>query len=61
MKVLIAIDGSPLSFDAIRQARLILSPERDEVVLWYSPPASDVRYSPLSPLSKVGHHWPMRF
>ena len=39
MKVLIAIDGSPLSFEAIRQACLILSPERDEAVLWYSPPA----------------------
>jgi nucleotide-binding universal stress UspA family protein len=38
MKALIATDGSASSFEAIHQACRILSPERDEIVLYYSPP-----------------------
>ena len=38
MKALIATDGSASSFEAIRQACLILSPGRDQVALYYSPP-----------------------
>jgi nucleotide-binding universal stress UspA family protein len=38
MKTLIATDGSAGSFEAIRQISRILSPGRDEAVLYYSPP-----------------------
>jgi nucleotide-binding universal stress UspA family protein len=39
MKALIAIDGSAGSFEAIRQVCELLSAERDQVLLYYSPPA----------------------
>ena len=38
MKVLIGVDGSPHGFAAARQAGEILSAERDQVTLFYSPP-----------------------
>lgn len=42
MQVLIAIDGSPASLDAVQQAGRILSPERDEITLYYSPPGIEL-------------------
>jgi nucleotide-binding universal stress UspA family protein len=41
MKVLIATDGSECSFQAIHQVCRILSPARDEIVLYYAPPGGD--------------------
>ena len=38
MKALIGIDGSEGSFLALRQAAQLLSPERDQIGLYYSPP-----------------------
>ena len=38
MRALIAIDGSDASFEAVRQAGLILSPQRDAITLYYAPP-----------------------
>ena len=38
MKALIAVDGSNGSFEAVRQASELLSPERDQVAFYYSPP-----------------------
>src|SRR4249920_3513100 len=38
MKALIATDGSSYSFESIRQVSRMLSLERDQVVLYYSPP-----------------------
>jgi nucleotide-binding universal stress UspA family protein len=38
MRALIAIDGSDSSFEAIRQAGQILSPDRDTIAFYYSPP-----------------------
>ncbi len=40
MKALIATDGSSYSFDAVRQASRLLSPARDQIVLYYSPPGA---------------------
>ena len=38
MKVLVGIDGSEGSFLALRQAAQLLSPDRDQIGLYYSPP-----------------------
>lgn len=38
MKVLIAVDGSVCSFEAIHLACRILSPSKDSIVLFYAPP-----------------------
>ena len=38
MKILIGVDGSDISNDAVSQAGSLLSPLRDEVGLYYSPP-----------------------
>lgn len=38
MKALIAVDGSSGGFEAARQAGALLVPDRDAVVLYYSPP-----------------------
>jgi nucleotide-binding universal stress UspA family protein len=38
MKILIGVDGSDNSNDAVRQAGWLLSPARDEVGFYYSPP-----------------------
>lgn len=45
MQVLIAIDGSPASFEAVQQAGRILSPQLDEIVLYYSPPGLELMHS----------------
>ena len=39
MKVLFAVDGSSGSFEALGQVGVLLSPEKDEVALYCSPPA----------------------
>jgi nucleotide-binding universal stress UspA family protein len=38
MRVLIAVDGSSGAFEAIRQLVTVLSPGKDQVALYYSPP-----------------------
>jgi nucleotide-binding universal stress UspA family protein len=38
MKFLVGVDGSPGSLEAVRQSAALLSPERDQLVLYYSPP-----------------------
>ncbi len=43
MKVLIGVDGSSGSFEAIRQAVSLLAPDRDQVGLFYSPPEFQLR------------------
>ncbi len=43
MKVLIGVDGSAGSLQAVRFASRLLSAERDEIVLYYSPPEVTVR------------------
>ncbi len=40
MQVLIAVDGSSVSLDAASQAGQILSPQRDKITLYYSPPGA---------------------
>jgi nucleotide-binding universal stress UspA family protein len=42
MKVLIAIDGSPASLEAVRQAGGILAADCDEITLYYSPPGVEL-------------------
>ena len=42
MRVLIAIDGSPIGFEAIRQASRLLSADRDEITFYYSPPGVEL-------------------
>ncbi len=48
MRVLIAIDGSEGSFEAIRQVGPLLRPERDEVALYCRPPHVQVRSDDLA-------------
>ena len=48
MQVLIGIDGSPVGFEAIRQACRILSAPRDEITLYYSPPGLELIRSSAS-------------
>ena len=43
MKVLIAVDGSAGSFEAVDQMSRVLSPEADQVALYCSPPEVQVR------------------
>jgi nucleotide-binding universal stress UspA family protein len=38
MKALLGIDGSPASYSAVQFAGRLLSPERDEIIFFYSPP-----------------------
>ena len=38
MKVVVGVDGSDISFDAIIQACEILDPKRDRLALYFSPP-----------------------
>lgn len=40
MRVLIGVDGSTGSFAAVAQAARLLSPERDQVTLYYTPPSA---------------------
>lgn len=47
MKCLIAVDGSPGSLQAVRMAGMLLDSERDEVVLYSSPPAVRLRSDTL--------------
>jgi nucleotide-binding universal stress UspA family protein len=37
MKVLIGVDGSPLSLDAVRLVARLIDPSRDEVAIYFSP------------------------
>ncbi len=37
MKLLIGVDGSPASFDAVRMAARLIDPARDEVAIYFSP------------------------
>ena len=37
MKVLIGVDGSPASFDAVRMAAKLVHPAVDEVAIYFSP------------------------
>ena len=37
MKVLIGVDGSPLSLDAVRMVARLIDPARDEVAIYFSP------------------------
>ena len=37
MKVLIGVDGSPLSLDAVRMVSRLIDPSRDEVAIYFSP------------------------
>lgn len=37
MKVLIGVDGSPLSLDAVRMVARLIDPSRDEVAIYFSP------------------------
>jgi nucleotide-binding universal stress UspA family protein len=37
MKVLIGVDGSPLSLDAVRMVARLIDPNRDEVAIYFSP------------------------
>ena len=46
MKVLIAVDGSAGSFEAVSQVGGLLTPDHDQVALYYSPP--EVRLSATS-------------
>ena len=39
MRVLIAIDGSPDGFEAVRQAARLVAPTKDQLVLYYSVPS----------------------
>jgi nucleotide-binding universal stress UspA family protein len=48
MKVLIGVDGSDGSHDAVRQATALLSAERDQVALYYSPPHVRFHEAPAS-------------
>jgi nucleotide-binding universal stress UspA family protein len=48
MKVLFAIDGSAGSFDALDQVGLLLTPARDEVTLYCSPPQVKLGSSAVS-------------
>src|SRR6476646_2802225 len=47
MRVLIPIDGSTGSFEAIRQVASLLRPERDSVALYCHPPQVSVRKKPV--------------
>jgi nucleotide-binding universal stress UspA family protein len=38
MKLLVGVDGSAASLTALRQASALLSPNRDQIILYYSPP-----------------------
>ena len=51
MKVLLAVDGSTGSFEAICQVGALLRPGKDQVALYYSPP--DVRLSSSSADSEL--------
>ena len=43
MKVLVAVDGSRGSSEAVRQAAQLLAPGKDELALYYSPPTVEVK------------------
>jgi nucleotide-binding universal stress UspA family protein len=45
MKVLVAIDGSPGSLEAVRQAGRLLAAARDEITFYYSAPGSELSHS----------------
>jgi nucleotide-binding universal stress UspA family protein len=49
MKVLIAVDGSSGSFAAVDQLGCVLSAERDQIALYCTPPAVQVRSSSTDP------------
>ncbi len=42
MNILIAVDGSPASLGAVRLAGRLVSADRDEIVLYYSPPGLEL-------------------
>lgn len=50
MKVLIGIDGSENAYDAIRQVSALLSPEQDQIALFYAAP--EVQISQIPPPSE---------
>lgn len=43
MKVLIGVDGSPMSYVAVEFAGRLLSADKDEILLVYSPPSGGLR------------------
>jgi nucleotide-binding universal stress UspA family protein len=45
MKVLFAVDGSPGSFTAVRQAGQLLSADRDEAAFYFAPPEIILRHA----------------
>jgi nucleotide-binding universal stress UspA family protein len=49
MKVLIAIDGSAGSFEAVRQASQLLPRAEDRVVLFYAPPGIQLEHETATP------------
>lgn len=54
MQVLVAVDGSPVSLEAIQQVGRILLPDRDEIVLYYSPPGLELMGSPEASVVQRG-------
>ena len=54
MKVLIAVDGSQGSFEAVDQIARVLSGERDEVALYCAPPDLQLREAPADPKFVAG-------
>jgi len=55
MQAIIGVDGSDGSWEAVRQAGAILSPEHDQVVLYYAPPRFQQR-GELRPDQQLGPH-----
>ena len=53
MRVLIAIDGSDDGFEAVRQAALLVAPEKDEIALYYSVPDISVKAEPTPQCTTV--------
>jgi nucleotide-binding universal stress UspA family protein len=49
MKVLIAVDGSPGGFEAVRQTGQLLEASKDQVAFYYSPPGIKVQSGSTSP------------
>lgn len=48
MQAIIGVDGSDLGWEAVRRAATLLSPTKDRIALYYSPPKLSVRGSKTS-------------